>query len=162
MAGAPAHRLPYLHHGSSPHTRGTSAGRARRPVARRFIPACAGNASRPPSHPPGTSVHPRIRGEHCSTEPRAESRPGSSPHTRGTGTRKANASTSGRFIPACAGNTMKAPSMCRPPLALTPARVRRAPSRINATGFRPYQTPASAPIAVRRSRCALIRGRRIF
>ena len=162
MAEAPAHRLPYLHHGSSPHTRGTSAGRARRPVARRFIPACAGNASRPPSHPPGTSVHPRIRGERAPGKPTHRQAAGSSPHARGTRSHVMRAVGVARFIPACAGNTMKAPSICRPPLALTPARVRRAPSRINATGFRPYQTPASAPVAVRRSRCALIRGRRIF
>ena len=63
------------------------------------------------------------------------------------------------LAPASLGN--EGPSICRPPLALTPARVRRAPSRINATGLRPYQTSASAPVAVRRSRCALIRGRRI-
>ena len=64
MAGAPAHRLPYLHHGSSPHTRGTGTRKANASTSGRFIPACAGNTV--PRHACRwrCAVHPRMRGEH--------------------------------------------------------------------------------------------------
>ena len=49
--------------GSSPHARGTHAKRAEPWALRRFIPACAGNASAEAEAGSCTSVHPRMRGE---------------------------------------------------------------------------------------------------
>ncbi len=91
-------------YGSSPHARGT---RGRLPVPGlpgRFIPACAGNASRPPSHPPGTSVHPRMRGGRYIPSQHGIRRHGSSPHARGTRHQLFHHIGQHRFIPACAGN----------------------------------------------------------
>ena len=147
----------------------------------RIIPAYAGNALPERLPGPPDAVHPLIRGERSQHPADGEPDAGSSPHARGTHRGGDDPIRPVRFIPTCAGNALvpgqfagrvsvhprirgernEGPSMCRPPLALTPARVRRAPSRINATGLRPYQTSASAPVAVRRSRCALIQGRRI-
>ena len=93
-----------LNVGSSPHVRGTPACRARPARRRRFIPACAGNASRSPTPRSPSAVHPRMCGERNpgATMPGLSS--GSSPHVRGTlgiGQRHCHPP---RFIPACAGN----------------------------------------------------------
>ena len=50
--------------GSSPRARGTPLDVARPAVPLRFIPAGAGNTSRPSAHCPASPVHPRGRGEH--------------------------------------------------------------------------------------------------
>ena len=84
MAGAPAHRLPYLHHGSSPHARGTRRPAEPTGAPGRFIPACAVNASWRLLCQSCLTGHPRIRGER---------------HRAGLA---ANGCV--RFIPACAGN----------------------------------------------------------
>ena len=70
--------------GSSPHAWGTQ--HARRGSARlvRFIPACAGNASRPRCAHAARSVHPRMRGERCADVLPGVEADGSSPHARGT------------------------------------------------------------------------------
>ena len=49
--------------GSSPHARGTPAGRIAGRAQRRFIPACAGNALFADQITSLMSVHPRMRGE---------------------------------------------------------------------------------------------------
>ncbi len=91
--------------GSSPPTRGTPADGLRARVARRFIPAHAGNTGGWRHAPIPTAVHPRPRGEHGKIVAAYIVVRGSSPPTRGTllpaHIRKANA----RFIPAHAGNT---------------------------------------------------------
>ena len=72
------------HDGSSPRVRGTHPPSNYRKHRRRFIPACAGNASRTNGHQHKASVHPRVCGE-----------------------RTIAAAAGGlavRFIPACAGN----------------------------------------------------------
>ena len=84
MAGAPAHRLPCLHHGSSPHARGTRRPAEPTGAPGRFIPACAVNASWRLLCQSCLTGHPRIRGER---------------HRAGLA---ANGCV--RFIPACAGN----------------------------------------------------------
>ena len=104
MAGAPAHRLPYLHHGSSPHARGTLLGKNPQRAIERFIPACAGNAASALSPSWPASVHPRIRGERDTGTDRLGRVCGSSPHTRGTLPLAFEAGRMSRFIPAYAGN----------------------------------------------------------
>ena len=71
-------------YGSSPHSRGTHRVGAHSNVAYRFIPALAGNTSPAPFYSFVSPVHPRTRGEHGSTASKKTSKPGSSPHSRGT------------------------------------------------------------------------------
>ena len=59
---------------------------------------------------PGAAVHPRVRGEHPHAVARRRSCDGSSPRARGTRCRVRRAIRR-RFIPACAGNTVCAPSV---------------------------------------------------
>ena len=70
--------------GSSPHARGTRHRAQRRNFQRRFIPACAGNAT--------------------GSVPRFRTATGSSPHARGTRSANHECGIERRFIPACAGN----------------------------------------------------------
>ena len=90
--------------GSSPHARGTRADYRRCRSGRRFIPACAGNASPARSGGPRGPVHPRMRGERRAERGRTGSLGGSSPHARGTHDFRSGSLVSTRFIPACAGN----------------------------------------------------------
>ena len=90
--------------GSSPHTRGTHQRIHSTAAASRFIPAYAGNASWVQSLNPQASVHPRIRGERPRLQSTGPLVSGSSPHTRGTLRYRSCCSTTGRFIPAYAGN----------------------------------------------------------
>ena len=71
----------------------------------RIIPACAGNTRpRRGFHAP-TADHPRVCGEHCTTEAAARFWCGSSPRVRGTRPRRRYCPLQLRIIPACAGNT---------------------------------------------------------
>ena len=54
--------------GSSPHARGTRTDKVVVDDIRRFIPACAGNASRASQYVSGEQVHPRMRGERTSNK----------------------------------------------------------------------------------------------
>ena len=92
--------------GSSPHARGTPAGRTCRTSQRRFIPACAGNAASPRPAPRARSVHPRMRGERSSDGFGRDAVDGSSPHARGTRRGVKQDEARHRFIPACAGNAL--------------------------------------------------------
>ena len=56
-------RLRNIAYGSSPHARGTHKPMTDNPTARRFIPACAGNASALTRKDDRALVHPRMRGE---------------------------------------------------------------------------------------------------
>ncbi len=72
--------------GSSPRVRGTPRQRGWIQFRFRFIPACAGNASRTRSHAGTDTVHPRVCGERR-TNPRCRNTAtGSSPRVRGTRT----------------------------------------------------------------------------
>ena len=93
--------------GSSPHTRGTPRLRGLMLDYVRFIPAYAGNASWVQSLNPQASVHPRIRGERPRLQSTGPLVSGSSPHTRGTLRYRSCCSTTGRFIPAYAGNAFR-------------------------------------------------------
>ena len=92
--------------GSSPHARGTRADYRRCRSGRRFIPACAGNASPARSGGPRGPVHPRMRGERTTHRIRSAAHGGSSPHARGTRSVFKTVLHRDRFIPACAGNAV--------------------------------------------------------
>ncbi len=90
--------------GSSPHARGTQAIENDPDYGKRFIPACAGNATLYSSWNNLPSVHPRMRGERSFSRCSGASLDGSSPHARGTRCYRCNRQLHKRFIPACAGN----------------------------------------------------------
>ena len=93
--------------GSSPLARGTLLGGPSSGRSLRFIPACAGNSLRQFDYWERQSVHPRLRGE-LSFRLMNSIRPaGSSPLARGTRIHKGPGAIPGRFIPACAGNSLK-------------------------------------------------------
>ena len=93
--------------GSSPRARGIRdcGGPAR--GRGRFIPACAGNTSTSALETPCAAVHPRVRGEYQISRRPIFTRSGSSPRARGIRRGPPARRTRDRFIPACAGNTMK-------------------------------------------------------
>ena len=90
--------------GSSPRVRGTLAHGNQFNVIRRFIPACAGNATHPCQQPAAPTVHPRVCGERSVIGTYRSRPPGSSPRVRGTQMHPAFWELFLRFIPACAGN----------------------------------------------------------
>ena len=96
-----------LTNGSSPRVRGTPPGLAAAHPGRRFIPACAGNASRRASEPLSHAVHPRVCGERSDVGVLPMTERGSSPRVRGTPTRWGDRWMVKRFIPACAGNAWR-------------------------------------------------------
>ena len=73
----------------------------------RFIPACAGNRVLSAWHPCLSSVHPRVCGEQPSRFQPCSLAAGSSPRVRGTARSLAVANVRDRFIPACAGNSVR-------------------------------------------------------
>ena len=99
--------------GSSPRVRGTHHVEAHDEVLVRFIPACAGNTPVPGLSGAPVSVHPRVCGEHISSDATIRSAIGSSPRVRGTLRAIAPRQPAPRFIPACAGNTGGRPVGCR-------------------------------------------------
>ena len=76
------------------------------PSGVRFIPACAGNTESWSTGGRRRAVHPRLRGEHANWRPNSETVSGSSPPARGTLCDGFFRRAAGRFIPACAGNTV--------------------------------------------------------
>ena len=99
--------------GSSPRTRGTSAACICTAMARRFIPADAGNMPSTAEIQRMSAVHPRGRGEHTESAVKSLKLSGSSPRTRGTSHGRMQPRPAHRFIPADAGNMQLAPR--RPP-----------------------------------------------
>ena len=103
------HQVPGgAHHqriGSSPPTRGTRDTCISPEPDGRFIPAYAGNTLRRPRAGAQWPVHPRLRGEHCSSSVSDVSKSGSSPPTRGTRLKGNSQTAEVWFIPAYAGNT---------------------------------------------------------
>ncbi len=90
--------------GSSPRVRGTGGLRRALMVARRFIPACAGNGRARRSNASWSTVHPRVCGERVIERTAEDDAAGSSPRVRGTVATLDRRGCSARFIPACAGN----------------------------------------------------------
>ncbi len=94
----------FLIFGSSPRVRGTRRWPRFTRRRRRFIPACAGNASASAAYTFGYSVHPRVCGERNDAQRLGFRRNGSSPRVRGTQHGRCCYRGGQRFIPACAGN----------------------------------------------------------
>ena len=93
--------------GSSPRVRGTLYEPFEVPTNDRFIPACAGNTFLDCFKRRMSAVHPRVCGEHAKLITRRVDCFGSSPRVRGTRHVQNDTSLYGRFIPACAGNTLR-------------------------------------------------------
>ena len=93
--------------GSSPRVRGTPNEAAAIRFARRFIPACAGNATWHALPTTPRTVHPRVCGERITCAAWKKPVGGSSPRVRGTHMRRRNELAAERFIPACAGNARR-------------------------------------------------------
>ncbi len=92
--------------GSSPRVRGTEAHHLAGCKHNRFIPACAGNRSSISASLCVMSVHPRVCGEQAAAVPDFRAARGSSPRVRGTERKLDYSTIDGRFIPACAGNSL--------------------------------------------------------
>jgi len=97
-----------LDDGSSPRTRGTVGPPSWKYDGYRFIPAHAGNRATPAQSRPQRPVHPRARGEQAGNTVTADIHGGSSPRTRGTGQNPNSEFSRRRFIPAHAGNSLRA------------------------------------------------------
>ena len=95
------------HYGSSPRVRGTGLPGWPDWRLKRFIPACAGNRLIRSRAQRRASVHPRVCGEQAPHRAHAHARFGSSPRVRGTGASSCPRPRAFRFIPACAGNSLK-------------------------------------------------------
>ncbi len=91
-------------YGSSPQVRGTDGAGSPRRYDIRFIPAGAGNRSRPIKRKGSVTVHPRRCGEQSFQQLVAAAAYGSSPQVRGTVPRHHRGTRQCRFIPAGAGN----------------------------------------------------------
>ncbi len=89
--------------GSSPRVRGTRSAALTASGNLRFIPACAGNATRSLQSSSVDPVHPRVCGERYRLTFRGYSIDGSSPRVRGTRPKPPDGNPGRRFIPACAG-----------------------------------------------------------
>ena len=90
--------------GSSPRLRGTGPDRRPSGSAYRFIPAPAGNRTRPRRCCGPETVHPRACGEQVGSFLERNVANGSSPRLRGTGAGPGIGPAESRFIPAPAGN----------------------------------------------------------
>ena len=100
--------FPVTFSGSSPRMRGT-APKPRRPQARpRFIPAHAGNGEPASSAEIARAVHPRACGERDRRLILTQFTDGSSPRMRGTDPARHSNPPGYRFIPAHAGNGLRA------------------------------------------------------
>ena len=93
--------------GSSPRLRGTSHATIANKSPIRFIPAPAGNMSRPRYRRMLRAVHPRACGEHIGNKRTYDTCTGSSPRLRGTSPTQTRTESMARFIPAPAGNILR-------------------------------------------------------
>ena len=100
--------------GSSPRMRGTRRGRKCYRNRSRFIPAYAGNTLMMSSGCGGSTVHPRVCGEHAGDQAYGKRIDGSSPRMRGTQPALNCLRWFRRFIPAYAGNTPETRFCIRP------------------------------------------------
>ena len=99
--------------GSSPRVRGTGRHRIDDAPSSRFIPACAGNSIGARLLRRVVPVHPRVCGEQPLLAVSAVPSDGSSPRVRGTESGRPRRGGFRRFIPACAGNRLRATQRCR-------------------------------------------------
>ena len=95
------------YYGSSPLARGTLNIPIGDLTVSRFIPACAGNSTAAAANIISAPVHPRLRGELELGRVVLDSKDGSSPLARGTHDNDHLPPFGSRFIPACAGNSLR-------------------------------------------------------
>ena len=93
--------------GSSPRVRGTGSAINANNDAIRFIPACAGNSGGGSPSGAAAAVHPRVCGEQQHVVRDGFLMIGSSPRVRGTVFPNGVDGSDERFIPACAGNSIR-------------------------------------------------------
>ena len=93
--------------GSSPHARGTPSCADHEIPWSGIIPACAGNTIIFVFRLVIIGDHPRMRGEHNSSDLKTVGDTGSSPHARGTLKTCCGVPSARGIIPACAGNTVR-------------------------------------------------------
>ncbi len=98
-------RRDFSQTGSSPRGRGTLPVHDAGPLARRIIPARAGNTRASAKRAARGSDHPRAGGEHTRATTRRPPPTGSSPRGRGTQSDHCTGQVRRRIIPARAGNT---------------------------------------------------------
>ena len=152
----------FIRPGSSPLARGTRMYGRIHYLARRLIPARAGNTVG--GYAPGSlhrliparagntatlttlgvedSAHPRSRGEHCSSVTSARRHAGSSPLARGTRRAQLRFPPRARLIPARAGNTPSARTCSTCPPAHPRSRGEHRPTASAGTG-----SAGSSPLA---------------
>ena len=94
--------------GSSPRVRGTVFVMSDPRLVKRFIPACAGNSRPSWARRVSSTVHPRVCGEQHLPNSQTSATNGSSPRVRGTENNDVFTNSVHRFIPACAGNSVRA------------------------------------------------------
>ena len=99
--------------GSSPHARGARLLLHRVNMGMGIIPACAGSTEAGPSMAETWRDHPRMRGEHASTDASCAAYWGSSPHARGARRYLMQKLFCRGIIPACAGSTVQKQSVDR-------------------------------------------------
>ena len=90
-------------YGPSPPARGKPHNIGALATLEGSIPACAGEAARPPGRPSSAAVHPRLRGGSARARDRRIMTRGPSPPARGKRQRPVLHMRSDRSIPACAG-----------------------------------------------------------
>ena len=135
--------------GSSPRAWGILQQVLRWPKVLRFIPTCVGNTFPTSAADWPCTVHPHVRGEYASPDPRPCVQNGSSPRAWGILWESAAPWYAIRFIPTCVGNT---PSWRSPSVAATvhphvrgeylrssPSRGRRVGSSPRAWGIQDQQ-----------------------
>ena len=93
--------------GSSPRMRGTLMLVSGQTAHAGIIPAYAGNTIRSHGTSPTTGDHPRVCGEHQSSDRRQSGLRGSSPRMRGTRQVEDRSPIRQGIIPAYAGNTLR-------------------------------------------------------
>ena len=101
-----AHELSRCDVGSSPHVRGALLLGATVAELEGIIPACAGSTPCSSSRQMQTGDHPRMCGEHSTTNRLEGTFAGSSPHVRGALRRVRHRGEAPGIIPACAGSTL--------------------------------------------------------
>ena len=106
LRGGSGCTLPSTHstEGLSPPTRGILGGRFALDIARRSIPAYAGDPIASPKKVLIFAVYPRLRGGSCDISAKARALTGLSPPTRGIRPKSINANACRRSIPAYAGD----------------------------------------------------------
>ena len=92
--------------GSSPRMRGAPRRHRDRQGLRGIIPAYAGSTARPRRGRRRPEDHPRVCGEHITTQPDSMPVEGSSPRMRGARRATRRATRRGGIIPAYAGSTL--------------------------------------------------------